>query len=470
MKKVRKARIFAICILLVSNNTFAQTLSNDLNEKSQTQEQETKKIVLNESGLSPLDEIETENSFDTIPSYDTEKSGENFSSEKILADEENVEIDFDNIDNLFEDSTDTDAIITETQEKKETETTKKGIVLTGNLYTKLGGYSYFYPFEMYPGAIFESTLSFSSRPKDTFSIYGSLLVNFPNMDLGLYELYINYSLWNFAYILAGKKEVVWGNARIFDTNILDDINNDKNEYNPEKLLTDKEINIDNSKFTVQLSVPVRMFNFVGLLNYKNYNNEKQLGRSSVRNISFAAMVEANIKNFSFDFFWRMWAKNDPQSFDPIIGVNANFQFGDFHFYGQYFMHMNNDKEQIAFPRTKTTASVWWATREKINLGFVLEYQLVYDDHGYGKDYSPNPSEYYKNYLAFEGVWGKINGSQFTVALKYFHDFYEGYGTILPGIKIHNILPDASLDVGFPIYYGTQQKYGIALQLTLNVNF
>ena len=64
----------------------------------------------------------------------------------------------------------------------------------------------------------------------------------------------------------------------------------------------------------------------------------------------------------------------------------------------------------------------------------------------------------------------IFDSKFTLGLKYFHDFYEEYGTIIPGVKIRNFIPNTEIDLGFPIYYGSQNNYGLALQIKLNVDF
>ena len=50
------------------------------------------------------------------------------------------------------------------------------------------------------------------------------------------------------------------------------------------------------------------------------------------------------------------------------------------------------------------------------------------------------------------------------------DFYEEYGTIIPGVKIRNFIPNTEIDLGFPIYYGSQNNYGLALQIKLNVDF
>lgn len=414
--------------------------------------------------------LQTVSAQDAETVFSAEESSQENSDSEILESEEFAAEDF---DSLFETSEDTDAIIVKTEDESKSEY-KRGIVLTGNLSTRLGGYIFYYPFDIAPGATFETTLSFASRPTNFFSIHGALLAKFPQMEMSLYELYINYALWDVAYIMAGKKAISWGNGRIFDTNIIDDVNDNEDEHNPEKLLYDKEIEPDKSKFTVQLSVPIKMINIVGLVDYKNYDNsDKELKYDTlkaVHDLSCAAMVEANLNNLSFDVFWKMWADNDPGYYDPVVGVNANFQLGDFHFYGQYYTHVNTKIEGISFPRMKATGSVWWATREKVNLGFILEYQMIYDYYDYSSDKLPDSSEYFKNYIAFEGVWARINGSPFTVALKYFHDFHEGYGTIVPGLKWHDILPDADLDIGLPIYYGTQQKYGVAIQLKLNVDF
>lgn len=380
---------------------------------------------------------------------------------------------FEDLDDIFENSTDTDAIVVEQPVNTDVEE-KRGIIFTGNLYTVLGGYIYFDPFKMNPGVKFDSKISFSSRPSDYFSIHGTLLASFPEMQVGLYELYINYSLWDFAYLMAGKKELTWGNARIFDTNILDDSND--YTYDPEKLLYDDVIDIEKSKFSVMLSVPIKNFNVVGIADYKNFSGaEIDVSNPDIDKImgdlSYSAMVEGTLKNISFDVFYKWWANNDPNRFDPAVGLDANFQLVDFHFYGQYVAHLRQDENNSIFcPRMKTTGSVWWATKEKVKLGFILEYQMIFECFDYKNNVYLDSDDYFKHYLAFEGVWARINGTPFTVAVKYFHDFHEGYGTIVPGVKIHDILPYCDFDIGIPIYYGSQQKVGIAVQAKLDVDF
>lgn len=436
-------------------------------------------------------QMENESSSDFVVISDSENIS---NAENVLESQESDGIidqddllDEDDLDNIFDDYDDTDAIVTNPDDKKENDTLhKKGIVLTGNLESRLGGYFYIYPPLAVPGATFDSTVSFGSKPNDYFSIRGSLLASFPKMQAGLYELYINYSLWDFAFITAGKKEVKWGNARIFDTNILDDAagsserNSYDSKYNPENVLNDDLIDADNAKFTVMVSVPVWRFNITGLINYYDYSgyltanpryDRTEWAKVAINDFSYAAMIECNFNNFSFDIFGKTWAEHDTSKLPPAVGFDVNFQLGELHFYTQYFTHLQvGDNNVVTAPRMRGTASVWWATREKVNLGFILEYQFVLDWTGLGFNEPKDLSLYFNQYLAFEGAWAHINGSRFTAALKYFHDFGNQYGTIVPGVKIHNVLPYADLDLGIPVYYGTVCKVGLGVQLKLNVAF
>ena len=378
------------------------------------------------------------------------------------------------IDSLFEDTSDTGAIVTPVSAKPvECESEKKkGIIFTGSLDPRLGGYVWFNPYDVLPAAVFESKVSFKSRPIDSFSMNGTLLVSFPQMQLGLYELYFTYSIFDIAFITAGKKEFQWGNSRMFDTNILDDKNDYK--YSAEEILYDNPLDINKSKFSVMMSIPFWKFNLVGLVTHYKYDDKVEWSNYSysdfINDLSYAAKFEANLWNVSFDIFWKYWANNDSHGFDPAFGADLNFQLGDFHFYTQFFTHFNNRTEKITFPRTKGTASIWWYTQEKVNLGFCLEYQCIYDWYGYGTTEPLEPGEYFKQYLAFEGVWGRICGSQFSLVLKSLHNFYERKGTVVPGVKIHDLFPCADLDFGIPVNYGSDSNIGIAIQLKLNINF
>ncbi|MBP5403433.1 MAG: hypothetical protein J6Y36_09780 [Treponema sp.] len=377
---------------------------------------------------------------------------------------------FDDIDSVFSQEEDTEPVITqENPEQTSIPAERKGIILSGDLMARLGGAVY-YPAEASPGAVFESKVSFISKPTDFFSFKGTILVKFPEMELGLYELYINYALWDVAYLMVGKKELTWGNAKIFDTNILDDRSDDV--FDPEELLYDKKMKMQNSKFAVSLDIPFSKFNFTGLVYYEEFDktsNAYQDVNASMGNLAYAAKLEANIWNFAMDVFFRTWATNDPNAYPIAVGGDINFQIRDFHIYAQYFTHFEmNDKDEMTYPRQKVTASVWWATREKVNLGFVFEYQAILD--WYGLDKPVTTGDYLRQYLTFEGVWGRIGGSKCTAALKWFHDVSEEYGTIIPGCKIHGFVPCADLDIGFPIYYGSKSKVGVVAQLKLSVAF
>lgn len=468
IKSIRRLLICTACLSISISAVSAQTAEDNSNDALLSENQMEHEISSDFVVISDNDDnLDFQNSDDTLDS-------------DALLDEENF-------DNLFDDSEDTEAIVTSPDDKKNGESsTKRGIVLTGNLESRLGGYFYFYPPEAVPGATFDSTISFGSKPNDYFSIRGSLLANFPKMQAGLYELYINYSLWDFAFITAGKKEVKWGSARIFDTNILDDAagsserNSYDNKYNPENVLTDELVDPDNAKFTVMMSVPIWRLNITGLINYYDYTgyltdhpryDKTEWSKIAINDFSYAAMIECNLNNLSFDIFAKTWAQNDDHRLPPAVGVDVNFQLGDLHFYTQYLTHIQIDENKnITAPRMRGTASVWWATRETVNLGFILEYQFVLDWTGLGFEEPKDLSLYFNQYLAFEAAWAHINGSQFTAALKYFHDFGNEYGTIVPGVKIHNILPYADLDLGIPIYYGSIFKVGLGVQLKLNVAF
>ena len=469
INSIRRLLICTACLSISISAVSAQTAEDNSNDALLSENQMEHEISSDFVVISDNDD-----------NLDFQNSDDTFDSDALLDEE--------NFDNLFDDSEDTEAIVTSPDDKKNGESsTKRGIVLTGNLESRLGGYFYAYPGDVAPAATFDSLVSFSSDPNQYFGIRGSLLANFPTMEVGLYELYINYSLWDYVFITAGKKEVKWGNARIFDTNILDDASGDSerhnanSKYKPENLLTDKLKNINDAKFTVMMSVPFWKFNLIGLVTYFDYHqvvnpdmDTSEWAKKIWGDFAYAAMLEANVNNVAFDIFFKTWADNHDAKLPPALGFDVNFQIRDFHFYLQYFTHFNLNGNYIDLPKMKGTASVWWATREKYNLGFVLEYQIVLDwvglelDENQRKEF--DASKYLKQYIAFEGVWGRINGSQFTVALKYFHDFYEQYGTIVPGLKIHNILPNADLDFGIPVYYGSQFRIGLGLQLKLNVNF
>lgn len=443
----------------------------------------------NESSVSAVASENNDNQFSEIPESENDSS-----------DDTSME----GFDDLFESAEDTGAVVTESIEQKveqEVKDPKKGVIFSGNLNTRIGAKLDFYPFDGTPGAIFESLLTFSSHPKDYFSFKGSLLMAFPEIansesnNIGVYELFCNYTLFNTVYLTIGKKLTTWGSGKVFDTNILDD--NNGVTVDPNELLYEKELDVNKPKFTIGFSIPFWHFNFSALAMYDIFYEYKKIwvtdarnpsadpqqitvsmvagdGKLSLSNLYFAGRLEANIWKFSVALFGRTWAPNDPHRYNPVAGIDLNFNLGDLHAYLQYMAHVRRANDGLQFPRMKGTASFWWATTDKIDLGFCVEYQIIYDWYSYSEFGEPKGKiayEYVQHYIAFEALWHHINDSKFSLGVKTFHNFKDISGQVIPAVTMDNLIPDTSIEIGFPVKYTRSGvTFGTAFQIKLNINY
>ncbi|MCQ2611887.1 MAG: hypothetical protein MJ169_09085 [Treponema sp.] len=387
----------------------------------------------------------------------------------------------DDLDDIFNDSADVEAVVSTEKTPDNIPEKNRGITFSGNLDTKAYGAVFYCKdppdgyWDITPAASFIGKLSFTSRPKDYFNIKGTLQIEFPEMKVGVYELYCNYIIGNFATLTLGQRDLRWGHSKIFDSNILDD--HADYVYDPTVILNKQPRSISDSQFSLMLALPIPHFNITAGGFYEDYAGTGIKG-ASIDNVFYAAIGEFSLKNLSMSIFGRTWAKNDPKAMDPAAGLEASFDIGNLHFYAQYFTHFQKNNEEgkfpLNFPRQKGTFSVWWMQTEPVKLGFILEYQFLYCWDSYSKGCLPDPTKKAKfnHYLAFQGAWGDIFGSPVTLAIKYMHDFSENYGTIVPGVSLHRIIPNAKIEFGVPIYYGNPEyrKYGVVAELALNVDF
>lgn len=377
------------------------------------------------------------------------------------------ESDSSELDSLFNDSKDVEAVVTPTVEVEKPKE-NNGIIFTGNIATKLGGNIWFAPYDMEPGATFESTISFTCRPTDYFSMKGTVLAAFPEMALELYELYFDYVMWGRAYLSAGKKRISWGHARIFDSNILDDESDTVTD--PEKLLQPRPKSDLKSLFNLSLTAPFPhgvvggLVMFDPILLYETSDNKYHLEKFTEKDLAYAGFVEVSVGPVAFNIFAKKWATNDPWSFFPAVGAELSYTLGDLNIFLQYFSHLkrNADFTAVTVPRSKGTASIYSYWPET-KIGLIVEYQVIYDESFTGDKVA--------HYFAAQFGMKRIFDTPISPALKWFHDLNkENYGTLIPGIGLSDILPSTTLKIGFPIYYGTKEKYGLALELSLNINY
>lgn len=394
----------------------------------------------------------------------------------------NNEMELDDFDDLFKEASDTEEAViapsVEEAQKAKTEE-KKGIQFFGNIEADLGGQLKYNPFDTSPLASCNTYISFTGRPSDFFAIKGTLLAKFPYdnaLKLDLYELYFDYTLMNFAYISVGKKVITWGHSKVFESNILTD---QSLNVDTTKILYRKEKEFDDGSYRVVVNVPLSHFSLTGIASYDNYGNNDLL----MSKITYAALIEVNFWKMSLGLFGRKWAEYDDKGCDPAVGGELSCDLGDFHCYLMGYGHINTKVKGFPISRAKGTASLWWATTDKVDMGVIIEYQTGYcwRDMG-GDEFNPNSpnfdrtklgpvKDWFRHKLAIQYAWTNMFDTKLGVGIKYYHDFYEKWGSVIPGFKINNIFNNAKLEIGFPIYYGTQKENsGIIVDLNLSINF
>lgn len=412
----------------------------------------------------------------SVPAFSQENAGIVNSESSVEEQEFELEAD-DYFDDLFNDTEDVDPIITEPVNISSNSDNKRGIVWVGDLESKLGGYIWFHPRSQEPGAVFNNKLGFMSNTSDGwFHMEGSLLVQFPKMQVGLYELFFNYMPYQRFTISAGKRDVQWGFSSLMDTNILDDKSNRKLEA--EEVIQKKDRTVDDSKFTVMVTVPFPPYITVtGLAFYENYTNLSyyETWNVSPNDLSYCGKLETKIGFVAFNVFGRSWAYHDQYQLDPALGFELEATPVDSdlvksNFYSQGVFHFGTDPSDPKLSRAKATVGYAQYVKDPWRVGARFEYQYIFiDDDKKDTESRLRHEHYFASELAWKHFLGDT-GIDMGVACKVFHDFAEEYGTIVPGVQFDNFMRYASFKIGLPVYYGTINKVGLVAELTLKVKY
>lgn len=414
-------------------------------------------------------EAEAENE---IQSADSD-SGSDFDSDSDSAAADVAETD-DDIDALFgdEDGDTEDAVVTKTTETVKIDQKNKPIDFSGSLSAELGGYIWIYPAESTkPVATFSNTLKFTGRPSSDFFVTGSLLTTFPSMDIGIYELYFDYTMFGKADLSAGKRDISWSLSRMLDTNILDDELESISEDDAEEALKKKTRTTDDSKFAVALNVPILSYGSIQGIGFYNGGLDDPL---SADYIEVAGKLEGSIGKFSLAVFGKRWASADANRLSPCAGLElVSTALGqNSNIFVQGLMHFAKTAENSAFDRARISTGIYKYFSSPLMLGLAFEYQAIWADSqsvNSGGDITQYKG--WQHYFAAQAAWSHyIWTKKWTFGVEWYHDYRTDYGTILPVIKIENVVKYIDLRLGAPIYYGTTRKYGIVFEAILNLDY
>lgn len=406
--------------------------------------------------------------------------------------------DSDDIDALFVDSEDTeDPISTATTEIVKVDSKGKPINFSGSLKSELGGYLWFDPLEKTkPLANFRNILSFTGRPSSDFFVTGSLLMDFQDMkdgqeiDIGLYEIYFDYTLFGLVDIMAGKRDVSWSLSRMLDTDILDDegyfmyagdtvvpIEIGQDEILQE-IFIKRDRTTSDSRFTLSMNIPI--FSYGSIQGVAQYH--ALTGGFSNHNISVAGKVEGSIGKFSLSILAMKWPNNniraDEKSGDSVIVTTPNpnpavgFEavttiFGKkSNIFVQGLFHLDGSSE-VNLNRMRFSSGAYKYWENPIMLGVAVEYQGIWDN-AYS---STGKFGQWQHYFAAQVSWSHfILNKKWTFGCEWFHDCRQEYGTVLPVLVVENVMKYTNLRFAFPIYYGSQKKYGMIFEVILNLDY
>lgn len=375
----------------------------------------------------------------------------------------------DSIDELFADDAEGDtegAVNTPTTEIVKVDAKNKPVEFSGDLNAELGGYVWFSPWEKTkPLATFSNILRFIGRPRSDFYVYGSFLTQFPKMDFGVYELYFDYTLFGKADISAGKRDISWSLSRMLNTNIIDDkcsvITSEDAANKPKRKTTD-------SKFSLIATVPILSYcSIKGVAQYESNEMEDEMPDY----VSVAGKFEVNIGKFSVSVLGKRWAKAAEHGYDPCVGMEviSTLLGQNSNMFVQGFAHFSPRGGDLT--RAKWTMGVYKYFENPIMLGLSFEYQGIWGKEQIANGAAVGQFKGLQHLFAAELGWSRfIFTKKWTFGFKWFHDTGNDYGTLFPVITVEEVLPHLDFKTTAPIYYGSQNKYGLVFELALKLKY
>lgn len=425
----------ALCLALISGSFCVA--QNATSNKSAVQNQGTKNTTSSKNTTqdpTSKTEISTEGEDDTEVE-DSEEDVNEF-DDLLFADD---------MDDIFNDAEDTE-ISDEEATKQEQQNTVSNLTFKKFTYSGFVTASAGYIKEIQPEdddkpcAEFEVHLNGVLRPDKILTVKSEVAVAFPGMTIDLKTLYFDYVLYDRAYLTVGRTAMKWGNARIFDSDILDDGINTL-ETNASVLTTIKTE--ASQQFDVILTIPIVRGQFQTLAMY--YPFSTTVARDDV---CYAASIEYPIGPLSFNLFGRTWAKTDTNKMDPCFGLQISgdlfgFQFGA---WGKANISRSDDYQATYAKAIISIARSW----EFPKIGFAIEYQHTYN----ALTVDIENDVLHSNAIAWSWTWRRMFGTQFAPAFQGFVDIENKCGAVIPGLSFTG-LPLITLTFIAPVFYGNQ---------------
>ena len=439
-------------------------------------------------------------------------------SENNEADAESVDLeDFDeNFDSMFDEASDTEAVIVVDQ--KAPATNDDGtypLRFSGHLDSEFGlGWQYFDEYidgkkqvsrntivdnliegKNDPNGYFTFTnyLYLNSHPTQDTMVKGTFAMGFPGYDFAISECYFDYIVKNKLYFTAGKKQTTWGYPRLLT--VASNATTVKVDEFVAVGAENTNILFDSRKGTsFMLRIPVWTGTITGLAMYQGSDSQP-----SFEDMIFAASVEMVIQKTSFNVFGRGGEhestkitysdengvlKNETKEIGPLLGLEVKRTILGADVYGQGLCRFDsNEKFGQAFKQTIHGDSFhqmvftgglykWWDAKDPA-VGFNIEYQMVCkflkdeNDEYSGKDTTHR--------IAFDGGVKRLGPKHnIKVGVELNHNITDNTGYIKPGIIISGILPNCDWKNGVRWDYGepytSKGKWTVGTYFDLALNY
>ena len=365
-------------------------------------------------------------------------------SHAVYAQEEDYEEESYDIDSMFDSAEDTELTQEEEQNNQPavtpvTQDLTQNIKLYGSFNASMGLLGKVYPDDaLLPFAAFENYLGFTARPARDITVKGQVYTCFPDFGITIDQLYVDYILKDFMYITAGATATAWGNSLLFDTNILDDEDTDVTVvFNNEHKAT--------KRFDALFTIPVGrgQIQAIGMYNGSNVNDLDK------KYLSYAAAVEYPLGPFSIKLFGRKWASADEKAMKPAVGAEISTDLFGNHINLWGKIHTPRGRfEDISYAKFVGGISHLWTPDNLGKIGFVAEYQFIYDSRSTDDKKDVKRS----NDLALTFAWRHIGQSDISVAAQWYIHLDDKSGYFIPSLSL-DTFSHVTMTFIAPIIYG-----------------
>ena len=346
---------------------------------------------------------------------------------------------------------------------------------------------------------FTNYLYLNSHPTPDTMVKGTFAMGFPGYSFGISECYFDYIVKNKVYFTAGKKSTSWGYPRLLT--VASNATTVKVDEFVAVGAENTNILFDSGKGTTfMLRIPVWTGTITGLAMYQGKDSQP-----SFEDMIFAASVEMVIQKTSFNVFGRGGDKesyiykkrednpkdsegvyyiDDTVNLGPLLGLEVKRTILGADIYGQGLCRFySNEKFNQAFKQTIHSDSFhqivftgglykWWDAKDPA-VGFNIEYQMAckfYDEKT--GEYSGKANTSHR--IAFDGGVKRLGPNHnIKVGVELNHNITDNTGYIKPGVIISGLLPNCDWkngvrwDYGEPYTSKGKWTFGTYIDLSLN---